>query len=142
MVDILTGLAGGLIATIVMTIFMMLLGDDSPPPTSLFWSKYIGAEGPEEYLPQGMALHGIYGIVAGGVFAVVVPFIEFVSVETIEVAVLWGLVYGVVLFIGGAVFWMRIVLDIEPDKRMIGMFLLFHLIYGAVYGLSIGLDIV
>jgi hypothetical protein len=46
MVNILSGLVGGLVATIVMTIFMMGLGDDSPPPTAALWAKSVGDGGP------------------------------------------------------------------------------------------------
>lgn len=59
-----------------MTIFMMLLGDDSPPPTALFWSKYLGDRSPNQYMMQGMMLHFIYGIIAGGVFAAVLPALD------------------------------------------------------------------
>jgi hypothetical protein len=44
-VTLLNGLLGGVLATIVMTALMMALGDDSPPPTALFLSKYVG-DGP------------------------------------------------------------------------------------------------
>lgn len=140
MVTLIDGLTGGLVATIVMTAFMMLLGDDSPPPTALFWGTYLGSGDPPEYLIHGMVLHVLYGIIAGGVFALVVPILEFVGVASVGVVVLWGLVYGVLLFIVAAVFWMNIVLDLEPDKRMVGLFLFFHLVYGAVLGGWIGLD--
>lgn len=69
MVTILSALVGGFVATIVMTVFMMTMGDDSPPPTALLWSKYVGDSDPDQYMMQGMALHLIYGTVAGGVFA-------------------------------------------------------------------------
>lgn len=51
------GLVGGFVATIVMTAFMMALGDDSPPPTALFWSTYVGNGPPDDYTMQGMILH-------------------------------------------------------------------------------------
>jgi hypothetical protein len=90
---------------------------------------------------QGMILHMIYGIIAGGVFAALVSVLGFVSVASIGSAVLWGLVYGVVLFLGAAVFWMNIVLGMSPEMKMAGMFLLFHLVYGAVLGAWAGYGI-
>ncbi|MFB6353640.1 MAG: hypothetical protein ABEJ92_06095 [Halobacteriales archaeon] len=137
MVTTLSGAVGGLVATIVMTVFMMLLGDDSPPPTASFWSKYVGDGQPPDYVMQGMVLHLIYGIVAGAVFALAVPIVG-VSVATVGSAVLWGLVWGVVLFVFGAAFWMMMVLGMEPEMKMVGMFLVFHLIYGAVLGAWVG----
>lgn len=140
-VTILNGLVGGLLATIVMTAFMMTLGDDSPPPTALFWSAYIGDAGPDEYMMQGMVLHFLYGIGAGAVLAAVLPEVGFETVDLLE-AVGIGLGYGVVLFVGAAVFWMRIVLDMDPEPRDVGLFLLFHLVYGAVLGAVIGVGFV
>jgi len=130
---VLNGLAGGLVATIIMTVFMMALGDDSPPPTALFWSKYVGDGEPDEYVMQGMVLHMIYGIVAGLVFVVVVPLIG-ISIASMTTALLFGLAYGFVLFLGATVFWMSVVLDLDPEMPMVATFLLFHLIYGVALG--------
>lgn len=141
MVTLISGLVGGFVATIVMTIFMMTLGDDSPPPTALFWSKYVGDGDPDQYMMQGMVLHFIYGIIAGGVFAIVASVLGFVSVATVGAAVLWGLAYGVVLFMFAAAFWMMMVLGMSPDMKMAGMFLVFHLVYGLVLGAWVGYGI-
>lgn len=138
MVSILSGLVGGFVATIVMTVFMMALGDDSPPPTALFWSKYVGDGTPDQYMMQGMILHLLYGTVAGAVFAVLATALGFISVATLGSALLWGLVYGFVLFAGAAMFWMNIVLGLDADRKMVGMFLFFHLVYGAVLGVWLG----
>jgi len=137
---VLNGLVGGLIATIVMTVFMMALGDDSPPPTALFWSEYVGDGEPDEYMMQGMVLHMLYGIIAGLVFVVVVPLIG-ISIGSMTTAVLFGLAYGFVLFLGAAVFWMNVVLDIDPEMPMVATFLLFHLVYGVVFGVWLQLGV-
>ncbi|MFB6151148.1 MAG: hypothetical protein ABEJ40_05015 [Haloarculaceae archaeon] len=129
----LNGLVGGLVATVVMTAFMLALGDDSPPPTALFWSKYVGDGEPDEYLPQGMVLHLLYGVGAGVLFAVGVPLIG-VSIGSMATAVLLGLAYGFVLFLGAAVFWMNVVLGLDPEMPTVATFLFFHLVYGAVFG--------
>jgi len=136
MVSILSGLIGGLLATIVMTVFMMALGDDSPPPTAALWAKYVGDEGPESYMMQGMALHMMYGIVAGGAFAVGVTALR-LGVTTLTSGLLWAVVYGLLLTVVGAVFWMRVVLAMEPEPAMVGMFALFHVIYGVVLGAAV-----
>ncbi|MFW5934437.1 MAG: hypothetical protein ACOCQL_01150 [Halolamina sp.] len=44
------------------------------------------------------------------------------------------MVYGVVLFVGAAGFWMNVVLGLEPAPKQVGTFLSFHLIYGLVLG--------
>lgn len=135
------GLIGGLIATVVMTVFQMGLGGDNPPPTSILWSKYIGSEGPEAYLPQGMVLHFIYGIGAGGAFGVGVYLLE-LEITDLLIAAAVGLGYGVVLFIIAAVLWMKVVLQLEADGKTIGMFLFFHLVYGIVLGLWMSAELI
>jgi hypothetical protein len=137
--SIINGLAGGLIATIVMTVFMMALGDDSPPPTAALWSTYVGDGPPEDYMMQGMVLHMLYGIGAGAAFALLLPVVG-ISV-TLVTAVGLGLVYGIGLTVIGAVLWMNIVLGMDADPAMIGMFTLFHLVYGGVLGAWIFLGI-
>ncbi|WP_435178758.1 hypothetical protein [Halorussus sp. AFM4] len=140
MVSLISGLVGGLVATIIMTVFMMTLGGDSPPPTALFWSKYVGNGDPGEYMMQGMVLHMLYGIIAGGVFTIGVGIFG-LSVARLGSGLLWGLAYGVLLFIGAAVFWMNIVLDLDAEMKIVGMFLFFHLVYGVVLGAWTGLNI-
>jgi hypothetical protein len=136
-ITIINGLIGGLIATIVMTVFMMTLGDDSPPPTALFWSKYIGDGPPDEYMMQGMVLHLLYGIGAGVALAAILIAGGFETVELLE-AVAIGLGYGFVLFVVAAVLWMNVILDLDAEPKMVGMFLFFHLVYGGVFGVVLG----
>jgi hypothetical protein len=81
----------------------------------------------------------LYGVGAGAAFAAVFP--AFGVSLTLATAVGLGLVYGIVLTVVGMVLWMRIVLAMEPEPKTMGLFLLFHLIYGGVLGawLSVGL---
>ncbi|WP_435197384.1 hypothetical protein [Natronomonas sp. EA1] len=139
MASVIAGLAGGVVATIVMTIAMMMMGDGGPPPTAALVAKFAGGE-PEDYAMPGMALHFVYGIVAGAVFAVGVPLIG-LSLGSIGVAVGLGLVYGIILMIGGMMFWMRMVIGMEPDKGMMMMFGTVHVIYGVVLGAFLGAGI-
>lgn len=139
MTSLTAGLAGGVVATIVMTIAMMMLGDGGPPPTARLVARFAGGQ-PEEYAMPGMALHLVYGVVAGAVFAVGVPLLG-VSLTSIPVAVGLGLVYGVVLMIGGMLFWMRTVIGLEPDRSMMLMFGTVHVIYGVVLGGFLGAGI-
>lgn len=142
MVTIIDGVIGGVLATIVMTMFMMTMGDDSPPPTAAFYAKYIGDEGPDAYMKEGMLMHMMYGLGAGVAFAAIgiVGAFLFTPVTLVN-GVLNGLVYGFILFVGAAVFWMKIVLAIEPEPPQIASFLFFHLVYGAVLGGWVGLGL-
>ena len=133
MVTLLDGAASGLVATVVMTIFMLALGDDSPPPTAALWATFVGDRGPEAYMPQGMALHMLYGIGAGGAFAVLTGLAS-LGVGTLPGALLWGVGYAVVLTLVGMVFWMKLVLAMDPKPKAVAQFGFFHLVYGVVLG--------
>ena len=136
-VTIVNGLVGGVLATVVMTALMMALGDDSPPPTALFLAEYVGDGRPEQYMMPGMVLHLLYGIGAGAGLAVVLIGAGFDPINTVE-AIGAGLGYGLILFVFAAVFWMKLVLDMDPEPKDVGLFLLFHLVYGLVLGAVIG----
>ncbi|WP_231741198.1 hypothetical protein [Halorubrum sp. CBA1125] len=139
MASIVAGLAGGLVATIVMTIVMMVMGDGGPPPTAALVAKFAGGD-PADYAMPGMILHVIYGILAGAVFAIGVPLVG-LSLGSIAVAAGLGLVYGIILMIGGMMFWMRMVIGMEPDRDMMRMFGTVHVIYGVVLGAFLGAGI-
>lgn len=137
MVTILSGLAGGLLATIVMTIFMMALGDDSPPPTAELWAKYVGDGPAEDYMMPGMVLHMLYGIGAGAVFVLLVPAVG-LGLDELVAAVAAGIVFALVLTVVGMVFWMKIVIAKDAEPRTMAMFGVFHLVYGVVLGGVVG----
>lgn len=140
-VTILNGLVGGVLATVLMTVLMMALGDDSPPPTAMFLATYVGDGDADEYILPGLVLHLLYGTGAGVVLAAVMPAVGFETASLIESLGI-GLGYGVLLFVGAAVFWMNIVLDMDPEPGDIGRFVLFHLVYGGVLGAVIGAGLV
>lgn len=135
-VTFLNGVVGGLVATIVMTIFMMALGDDAPPP-SVLWAKYVQEGEPEDFVPQGLTLHLIYGVTVAAVFVLILPpaGAEIISMQW---ALVYGLAWGVILFVFGAIFWINIVLAMDAERKQVGYFLLFHLIYGVVLGAFVG----
>ena len=140
MASVIAGLVGGLVATIVMTIVMVVMGDGGPPSTAALLAKFVGGS-PEDYAMPGMVLHLIYGILAGAVFAVGVPVVG-LNLGSIAVAVGLGLVYGIFLMIGGMVFWMRMVLGMDPDRGMMVMFGTAHVVYGVVLGAFLGAGVI
>lgn len=139
-VTLLSGLAGGLVATIAMTVFMLALGDDSPPPTAALWAKFVGDEGPESYVPQGMLLHVLYGVGAGVAFALALPLA--VGEVTLVNAVGLAVAYAAVLTVVGAVVWMKGVLGMDPGRATAMQFGFFHLVYGLVLGGFVGAGLV
>ena len=140
MATIRAGLAGGVIATIGMTMSMLVMGDGGPPPTAQVVSTFAGGD-PDDYAMPGIVLHILYCIGAGVVFVVGVPLLglEFGSIWS---SVALGLVYGIVLMIGGMAFWMRTVIGIEPDRGMMTMFGTVHIVYGVVLGAIVGAGII
>jgi len=139
MASVIAGLAGGVVATIVMTIAMMVMGDGGPPPTAGLVAKFAGGE-PGDYAMPGMALHLMYGVLAGVVFAIGVPLLG-LDLGSLAVAVGLGVVYGLVLMIGGMMFWMRMVIGMEPDRSTMTMFGTVHIVYGVVLGAFVGAGI-
>jgi len=136
MASITAGLAGGLVATIVMTALMMVMGDGGPPPTAGLVAKFAGGD-PADHAMPGMLLHLSYGVLAGAVFAVGAPLVG-LSLGSIGVAVGVGLAYGIVLMVGGMAFWMRTVIGMEPDTGTMVVFGTVHVVYGAVLGAFVG----
>jgi hypothetical protein len=116
-----------------MTMVMLTLGDDSPPPTAELWAAYVGDGPAENYVMPGMVLHLICGILAGAGF---VRFASAVGVGLGEVvtAVAAGVVFAVVLTIIGMAFWMNAVLGMDAEPKTMAMFGVFHLVYGVVLG--------
>lgn len=141
MVSLIGGLVGGLVATLVMTVVMLRIGDDSPPPTAHLVATYLGTGEPDDYRRPGMALHLLYGTIAGGVFVVAAPLVPFVGLGSVGAGLLWGVVYGLLLFVCGAVFWMNLVLGMKPEPASIRRFLVVHLVYGVVLGAWVGAGI-
>lgn len=115
-----------------MTVAMKAMGDGGPPPTARLVAKVAGGS-PDEYEMPGMVMHLLYGIVAGAVFAVGVPLVG-LNLNSLVVAAGLGLVYGLALMVVGMVFWMRLLIGIEPDPGTMKQFGVAH----AVYGLTLG----
>jgi hypothetical protein len=139
MASVIAGLAGGLAATVVMTIVMMITGDGGPPPTAGLVAKF-GDGDPEDYAMPGMVLHLSYGTVAGAVFAVGVPAVG-LDLEWLGAAIGLGLVYGVILMVGGMMFWMRMVIGMDPDRDVLLTFGTVHVVYGVVLGAFLGANV-
>jgi len=121
-----------MLATIVMTAVMMVVGDGGPPPTANLVAKFADGE-PEDHKMPGMLLHLVYGIGAGGALAVGAPFVG-LSFDQVAIAIGVGLAYGILLMVAGMVFWMRLVIGVEPDKRTMMTFGVVHVVYGVVLG--------
>lgn len=138
MVTILSGLIGGLVATVVMSIVMMAMGG-GPPPTANFLAKFLGGQ-PDEYKMPGMVLHLGYGTVAGGVLVFLVQATN-LGLASLTEWLVAGVVYAIILLIGGAVVWIMGVIGMKPDRDMLVGFTVVHIVYGLVLGGWLGFGI-
>jgi len=141
MASLVAGLAGGLVATVLMTAVMMALGDGGPPPTAALVAKFQGGD-PADHAMPGMVLHLVYGTVAGAVLAVAAPAVGLTLVDSTGLAVGVGLVYGLLLMVSGMVFWMRVVIGLDPERETVLVFGVVHVVYGVVLGAFLGAGLV
>lgn len=127
------GARGGLFATVVMTVYRAPVARSPPPPTH-FWKQYVGVGGKRTRVLGGLALHLLYGTVAGALYGGLVPSDARDESAREAAELLAGVVYALAL----SVFGTRVVLgglldlDLEEDEAFI-----FHVGH-AVYGLSLG----
>lgn len=137
----LLGLAGGLVATVVMTAFRMPVSE-SLPPTGPFLAKLLGGE-PDDYPVAALALHLGYGSLAGGVYGLLRGGDRPSSTTASERrGMLSGLAYGSALSVFGvrAVLGRLLGMDLAPDERLV--FHAGHLVYGFTLGTWVGSKVV
>ena len=134
----LRGATGGLVATVVMTIFRIPVFR-ALPPTSEFWAQYVGGGPAEEYTVQGYVLHLFYGTVGGTVLGVLFPHVDRRSpMRTQVTALLSGVVYGFCLSVFGVRVIFRHLLDRELDEEDVLVFHVAHVVYGLTLGMWLG----
>ncbi|MFC7143078.1 hypothetical protein ACFQMA_25090 [Halosimplex aquaticum] len=143
------GLEGGLLATLVMTVYRLPI-TRSLPPTADFWAQFVGDGAPEDYPVPALVLHFAYGGTAGAVFAASLRGRESVDPDEpgydrrrgpptyagevpITVA---GLLYGLVLSAVGEQIVLGRLLDVDPDDRV--AFHVGHVLYGITLGAWVG----
>lgn len=128
------GVFGGLIATVLMTLYRYPVFR-ALPPTAEFWAKYVGDGDPESYFGTGLLLHFLYGGAAGGLFGAGVRLLDFRNERVRRLATIGlALVYGLGLSVFGTRVLFRYLLDedLESDEAAI-----FHVGH-AVFGLTLG----
>lgn len=131
---VIRGLKGGFIATAVMTLFRLPIFR-SLPPTAEFWALYVGGGEAEQYLFEGLFLHFLYGVFAGGLFGSFFSTLDArMTFDREPFALVSGLLYGLVLSVVGTRIIFRYVLgrELEDDERLV--FHVGHIIYGLTLG--------
>jgi hypothetical protein len=128
------GVVGGLIATVLMTLYRFPLFR-AVPPTAEFWATYVSGGEPEESAGAGLLLHFLYGGVAGGLFGIGFSLLDFRTERNRRLgAIGLSLGYGLVLSVFGTrvIFEHLLEEELEPDEAAI--FHVGHIIYGLTLG--------
>jgi hypothetical protein len=134
------GVAGGLIATVLMTLYRFPVFR-ALPPTAEFWATYVGGGAPRTHFGTGLVLHFLYGGAAGGLFGVVIDTlgVDNDGKRSLGVIVL-SLAYGLALSAFGTRFVFQRLLDEELDPNDDAIFHAGHAIYGLTLGTWLSFD--
>lgn len=135
MATMLSGLLGGLVGAVA-TGAMLLATGDEPSPAAVVWAKYLGDGDPANYETHGLAVHLVYGAVAGVLFVAVAGALS-LGVGTLGGALLWAVVWAAVLVVVAAGFWMKVALGADPDTEALSAMGLLHLVYGVALGVVV-----
>lgn len=139
-VTLITGAVWGIVGAIAMVVVMQVRGGEAPPPFAVFWAQYIGDGDPDDAMPAALSLHFSYAIVAGAVYALVTGTVNFgIDPSSPVGGVVWGLIWAIILLAGGMVFWMNMVLDVEPTDEQRMTFVMAHVAFGLTIGILGGL---
>lgn len=126
-IEIVWGLVGGFVATIVMTLLMApMMRGGGPNLLSMMGAKATGGDpASKQAMMAGMVSHLIYGTVMGAIFALGASFLMVMN------PLVTGILFGLLLFIIAAV----VVMPLSGAKMpgpMAAAFFVVHLIYGAI----------
>lgn len=134
------GTVGGLIATVLMTLYRFPVFR-ALPPTADFWAKHVGGDDTEAYPGTGLFLHFLYGGVAGGLFGAAINAAGLRNEREHGLVVIGlSLAYGLALSLFGTRVVFRYLLkeDLEPSETV--MFHIGHVIYGLTLGTWLSVD--
>ncbi|WP_254536804.1 hypothetical protein [Halomarina litorea] len=130
----LRGTVGGLIATLVMTLYRAPVFR-TLPPTAEVWAKYVAGGEAEDHQGVGLLLHLLYGTVAGALFGPVFHSLDGrTPLSRDHLGAAGGLAFGLLLSAFGSRVLMPYVAGtaLDDDERLV-----FHVGH-VVYGLTLG----
>ncbi|MFC6756311.1 MULTISPECIES: hypothetical protein [Haloarcula] len=128
------GCVGGLVATVVMTVYRIPVFK-ALPPTAEFWARFVGGGDVEEYFVPGLLLHLLYGVIGGAVYGILASFVDVDDpVARERLSVLSGVAYGLGLSaFGSRVVFVRLLgRELQSEDALV-----FHVGH-AVYGVTLG----
>lgn len=143
------GLEGGLLATLVMTVYRLPVSR-SLPPTAEFWATFVSQNDPQGAAVPALVLHAGYGGATGVVFAALLGHRRSVTGDEFDAesppgpptytgevsTAALGVLYGAVLSVVGERLVLGRLLGIDPDDRV--AFHIGHLLYGTALGAWVG----
>jgi hypothetical protein len=130
------GAGGGLLATLVMTVFRLPTAK-SLPPTAEFLARWVGGA-PDDYPVSSLALHFGYGAVAGVLFALGCERRVERSDRPETVGLVVGAAYGAALSVAGERVVLRRLVGQRLDADESAVFHAGHLMYGLALGVWVG----
>jgi hypothetical protein len=133
---VVTGLEGGLFATVVMTAFREPTARALPPTAELLAQRFGGDR--DDYPVASLALHVLYGIVGGAVFAPILAMAHHERTHPEATGLAVGSAYGVVLSVLGERVVLGRLLDMDLDTDESAVFHAGHLVYGLALGAWLG----
>lgn len=131
---VLRGAVGGLIATVVMTLYRLPIFKGLPP-TAEFWARYVAGGEAEDHPVPGFALHLLYGTVAGAAFGAAFALLDGrVGLRRDYLGVVAGPLYGFALSVFGTRVLFPYVLRRDLDHEHAMVFHVGHVVYGLTLG--------
>jgi hypothetical protein len=141
--SLLSGLAGGLLATTVASTVFTLAGRDRPLPAARLVAQFVLVDGRQaDAIWAGLALHVLAGTVAGGVFALILGAVtDPAGTVPLLSGVAWGVAYGLVLFVLHVGVLLGALPGVSIGRELLAEFFVLHAIYGTVVGGWVGLGV-
>lgn len=128
------GAVGGLIATVLMTLYRTPVFR-ALPPTAEFWAQYVAGGDPDDHRTVGLLLHLLYGTVAGALFGPVFRAADGrTRLPRDQLGVVAGLGYGLLLSAFGERVLLRRLIGTDLDAGERAVFHVGHVIYGLTLG--------
>ena len=134
------GLVGGLLATVVMTLYRAPVAA-SLPPTAAFWARFVAGGDPEDHPRPALLLHLGYGAGGGALFGLLFRATgadERSALPREATGVSLGTLYGAVLSVVGSRVVLRRLLAMDLDIVEAVVFHAGHLVYGLTLGTWVG----
>lgn len=138
------GALGGLLGAAAMGALMRTVRRENPLPSEVFAAQFIFDGDPLDHRYWGLAIHLLYGTLAGVVFGyLLAAYVGAVADLSVTYAIGYGGAWGLVLWIL-SFGWLAVlgtmerITQLSTDEQILEVFLILvgHLIYGAVLGFT------